>query len=57
MLDVGEITRAVASNSIVLPMQTKSNEEARQLLCRRYKSHAMQVAGWSTPYPQELARR
>jgi len=45
MLDVGEITRAVASNSIVLPMQTKSNEEARQLLCRRYKSHAMQVAG------------
>ena len=45
MLDVGEITKAVASNSIVLPMQTKSNEEARQLLCRRYKSHAMQVAG------------
>jgi hypothetical protein len=28
MLDVGKITKAVASNSIVLPMQTKSNEEA-----------------------------
>jgi len=45
MLDVSELTRALSSNAIALPMQTRSNEEARQILCRRYKNHTMQVAG------------
>jgi AraC-like DNA-binding protein len=45
MFDLGEITRAVAQSPMALPMMTRSNEEARQILCRRYKSHAMEVAG------------
>lgn len=45
MFDLGEITRAVSQSATALPVQTRSNEEARQILSRRYKSHAMQVAG------------
>ena len=45
MFDLGEITRAVSQSPVALPAQTRSNEEARQILSRRYKSHAMQVTG------------
>ena len=45
MFDLAEITRAVAQSPMALPVQTRSNEEAREILSRRYKSHAMEVAG------------
>lgn len=45
MLDVGEITRVVASSPAVLPALTRSCGEARELLSRRYKDHAIEVAG------------
>lgn len=45
MLDVGEVTRVLAANSFAPPVRTKSNEEARAIVCRRYKNHTMQVAG------------
>jgi AraC-like DNA-binding protein len=45
MFDLGEITRAVSLSPMALPVQTRSNEEAREILSRRYKSHAMEVAG------------
>jgi AraC-like DNA-binding protein len=45
MLDVGEITRAVSSNPMALPMQTRSSGEACQVLSQRYKNHSIRVAG------------
>jgi AraC-like DNA-binding protein len=45
MYDLAEITTAVSQSPMALPVQTQSNEEARQVLSRRYKNHAMEVAG------------
>ena len=45
MFDLGEITRAVSQSPVALPARTRSNEEAREILSRRYKSHAIEVSG------------